>query len=56
MSKKRQKKQPNLTELRLDPSQRVTPTTDSASIRKFRAAGHEMGVRVVDNAVEEHQM
>ena len=56
MSKKKQKKQPVPPELRLDPSQRVTPTTDSASIRKYRVAGHEMGVRIVDNAAEEHQM
>lgn len=43
--------------LRLDPERRVVPQFDSTSVKKFRAPEqNEMGVRVLDNCAEEHQM
>ena len=55
MSKKEQKF-PTL-DLRLNPQARLCPQFDQVSIKLFAApdAG-EMGVRVLDNCAEEHQM
>ena len=48
------KKQENL---RLDPEKRLCPRFDAVSVAKYPvAAPGEMGVRVVDNCAEEHQM
>lgn len=55
MSKKR--KYVPTVDLRLDPEQRLCPAFDSVSIKKFAAPDRgEMGVRVLDNCAEEHQM
>jgi len=44
-------------DLRLDPEARICPMFDSVSIKKFAAPDRgEMGVRVLDNCAEEHQM
>ena len=43
--------------LGLDPEARICPMFDSVSIKKFAAPDRdEMGVRVLDNCAEEHQM
>lgn len=43
--------------IRLDPEQELCPAFDSCSIKKFSAPDREeMGVRVLDNCAEEHQM
>ena len=43
--------------LGLDPEARMCPMFDSVSIKKFAAPDRdEMGVRVLDNCAEEHQM
>lgn len=55
MSQKRNP--PKTTDLRLDPQERLCPMFDSVSIKKFAAPDRgEMGVRVLDNCAEEHQM
>ena len=60
MSKNKKKRKavvPPAEDLRLDPEQRVTPSFDSTGIKLFRAPEQdEMGVRVLDNCAEEHQM
>ena len=44
-------------DLRLNPEARICPMFDSTSIKKFAAPDREeMGVRVLDNCAEEHQM
>ena len=44
-------------DLRLDPQCRLCPMFDSVSIKLFAAPDREeMGVRVLDNCAEEHQM
>lgn len=44
-------------DLRLDPSKRICPKFDEASIALFPVADRgKMGVRVVDNCAEEHIM
>lgn len=44
-------------DLRLDPQERICPKFDHTSIALFRVAKPgEMGMRVVDNCAEEHQM
>ena len=44
-------------DLRLDPESRLCPMFDAVSIKKFAAPAREdMGVRVLDNCAEEHQM
>lgn len=44
-------------DLRLDPQARLCPMFDSTSIKLFAAPDREeMGVRVLDNCAEEHQM
>ena len=57
MSKKKQKKPgaPATDNLRLDPSQRLVPRFDTASIAQYPvAAPGEMGFRVVDNCAEDN--
>ena len=55
MSKKLAKEK--TVDLRLDPEARICPMFDSVSIKKFAAPDREeMGVRVLDNCAEEHQM
>lgn len=47
--------QQRITEdLRLDPSARICPAYDRASIKQFYLPDDEMGVRVVDNCAEEN--
>ena len=41
---------------RLNPADRLCPMFDDRSIKDFRLPSHKMGVRVVDNSAEEHQM
>jgi len=44
-------------DLRLDPESRLCPMFDNVSIKKFAAPDREeMGVRVLDNCAEDHQM
>jgi len=51
---KQDKKQENL---RLDPEKRLCPKFDSVSVAKYSVADPgEMGMRVVDNCAEEHEM
>ena len=48
---------PGPEDLRLDPESRLCPMFDAVSIKKFPAPAREdMGVRVLDNCAEEHQM
>lgn len=55
MSKK-ERKVPTV-DLRLDPRARMCPLFDEVSIKMFAApAPGEMGMRVLDNCAEEHQM
>lgn len=43
--------------IRLDPEQELCPEFDSCSIKKFAAPDREeMGVHVLDNCAQEHQM
>ena len=62
MSKNKQKQKQKGTkeptaDPRLDPSQRLVPSFDPVGIKLFPMADREeMGVRVVDNFAEEHQM
>ena len=43
--------------VRLDPETRLCPKFDSCSIKKFAAPDREeMGVSVLDDCAEEHQM
>lgn len=47
----------DMAELSADPSERLCARFDSASIAEFRVADRgEMGVRVVDNCAEQHEM
>ena len=56
MSRK-EKRQADSTDLRIDPEKRLCPKFDSASIALFPVATREeMGVRVVDDCAEEHIM
>ena len=51
------KKRAPRTDPRLDPEERVAPAFDSVSVKKFRAPEpEEMGLRVLDNCAEEHEM
>lgn len=63
MAKKKKKdkqgagREPDGGGLALDPEARVSPKFDSVSVAKFPVADRKrMGVRVVDNCAEEHQM
>lgn len=43
--------------VRIDPEEQIAPAFDSCSIKKFAAPDREeMGVQVLDNCAEEHQM
>lgn len=42
-------------DLRLDPTSRLCPAYNAASIKQYYLPGDEMGVRVVDNCAEENQ-
>ena len=54
---KKQKKQPQTEDLRLDPEKRMFPMFDATSIKRFFAPPpDEMGFRVLDNCAEEHMM
>lgn len=54
---KRKKSMRTAENIRLDPEQRLCPKFDSASIATFPVAPEgAMGVRVVDDCAEEHQM
>ncbi len=56
MSRK-EKREADSTDLRIDPEKRLCPKFDSASIALFPVATREeMGVRVVDDCAEEHIM
>ena len=47
----------NTDQIRMDPEQRICPEFDHTSIKKFAAPDREeMGVRVLDDCAEEHQM
>jgi hypothetical protein len=51
------KKPKDWQDLRLDPEARLCPAFDSVSVKKFAAPDPgEMGMRVLDNCAEEHQM
>ena len=53
---KNEKKVPTV-DLRLNPEARICPQFDRVSIKLFAAPDREeMGVRVLDNCAEEHQM
>lgn len=44
-------------QLRIDPEQRICPAFDHTSIELFAAPDREeMGVHVLDNCAEDHQM
>lgn len=46
-----------LDNIHIDPEKRICPSFDYLSIAEYRVADpHQMGVRVVDNAVHEHIM
>ena len=50
----KKQREPNV---RLDPESRLCPEFDSCSIKKFAAPDREeMGVHVLDDCAEEHQM
>lgn len=42
--------------LRLNPESRVCPQFNEFSLKEFEMPNSKMGVRVVDNCAEEHQM
>lgn len=49
-------KRRNMSEISVDPEQRIAALYDSAGIRKFEVADPKRaGMRVVDNCAEEHQ-
>ena len=57
MKMKHKSPAPGPEDLRLDPEKRLCPMFDAVSIKKFAAPAREdMGVRVLDNCAEEHQM
>lgn len=44
-------------QIRIDPEQRICPEFDRTNIKLFAAPDREeMGVRVLDDCAEEHQM
>ena len=50
-------KKKNESNVRLDPETRLCPEFDSCAIKKFAAPDREeMGVRVLDDCAQEHQM
>jgi len=57
---RKKKKEPSLSpgpEMRVDPENRVAPLFDPAGISKAEPPSRKkMGVRVLDDAPEEHQM
>ena len=55
MQEKKKKAPAVEASLRLDPERRLCPQFDSCSIAKFPVGKRDkMGLRVVDNCVEEH--
>lgn len=55
MAKKKNKKQRQEPDPRLDPETRIAPRFDSTGIARFPiAAPGEMGFRVLDDVTEEH--
>jgi len=56
VSKKKKQPRRDDTELRVDREKRLAAPFDGTGIKKFEAPSKKMGVRVVDDAAEEHIM